>query len=70
MLEVLEQIFVIECFCMAVHEPDFGGGVLLWNDLLLREKTDFFEGEFVVCVCNGNSPVISNCNPVFLAPFF
>ena len=54
LVEMLEQIFVIDCIGMAVHEPDFSREVLLRDNALLCDKADFFEKEFVVCVRHGD----------------
>ena len=65
---------------MTVHKPDFGRGVLLWDNALLRDKADFFEKKFVSCVRYGDFHgrgafldalvAFNNRNPVFLTPFF
>ena len=81
MVEMLEQIFVIDCIGMAVHEPDFGRGVLLRDNALLCDKADFFEKEFIGCIRHGDfygcgaflsafPGAFDNRNPVFLAPIF
>jgi hypothetical protein len=74
-LEIFEQVFVVHRFIVAVHMPDFGRGVLFRNNSLLRDKTNFFEEEFVVFVLHGYFQGLGAFgirhyrNPVFLAPF-